>query len=86
MEEAKQYQEERRLFYVAMTRARDHLHCSPACARGASFIKEMQQNLPVETPEPEDVFGTLPRELFGKRYHHGEKGWGTVLASCEGCA
>ena len=38
----------------------------------------------METPEPEDVFGTLPRELFGKRYHHGEKGWGTVLASCEG--
>lgn len=84
MEETKQYQEERRLFYVAMTRARDHLHLFSCLCRSASFIKEIQQNLPVETPEPEDVFGTLPRELFGKRYHHGEKGWGTVLASCEG--
>ena len=84
MEETKQYQEERRLFYVAMTRARDHLYLFSCLCRSASFIKEIQQNLPVETPEPEDVFGTLPRELFGKRYHHGEKGWGTVLASCEG--
>lgn len=81
--EEQRYQEERRLFYVAMTRAKNHLFLFSCRERHSAFISEVQQELPIEISEAGDVFGTLPAELCGKRYHHAQKGQGTILASCD---
>ena len=82
--EQRQYEEERRLFYVAMTRAKNHLYLFSCRDRGSAFIRELRQNLPVERRETDDVFRALPAELCGKFYHHAQKGKGTIRASCEG--
>lgn len=83
-EEQKQYQEERRLFYVAMTRARNHLFLFSCRDWNSAFLGELQRELPVEVPESDDIFGALPRKLCGKHYHHAQKGRGTIVASCDG--
>ena len=83
-EEQGQYQEERRLFYVAMTRAQNHLYLFSCRDRDSVFIRELRQTLPVEGREKDDVFSALPVELCGRHYHHAQKGRGTIRASCEG--
>ena len=83
-EEQRRYQEERRLFYVAMTRAKDHLYLFSCLDRGSAFIRELQRELPVEKTEEDDLFAALREELCGKAYYHGQKGRGTIKAACEG--
>ena len=83
-EEERRYQEERRLFYVAMTRAKDHLYLFSCLDRSSAFIRELQRELPVEKTEEDDLFAALREELCGKTYYHGQKGRGTVRAACEG--
>lgn len=65
-----------------MTRAKNHLFLFSCVKRDSAFVRELQ--LPVETPEPDDVFVALPTELCGKPYHHAEKGRGTIAAACDG--
>ena len=83
-EEERRYQEERRLFYVAMTRAKDHLYLFSCLDRSSAFIRELQRELPVEKTEEDDLFAALREELCGKAYYHGQKGRGTIRAACEG--
>ena len=83
-EERRRYQEERRLFYVAMTRAKNRLYLFSCAERNSEFIAELRPSLPAETAEPEDLFAAFPTELCGKRYHHAQRGWGTVRAACDG--
>ena len=83
-EEKRRYQEERRLFYVAMTRAKDHLYLFSCLDRGSAFIRELRRELPVEKTEEDDLFAALREELCGKAYYHRQKGRGTVRAACEG--
>ena len=83
-EEKRRYQEERRLFYVAMTRAKDHLFLFSCLDRDSAFIRELRRELPVEKTEEDDLFAALREELCGKAYYHGQKGRGTVKAVCEG--
>ena len=83
-EDQRLYQEERRIFYVAMTRAKDHLFLFSCLDRESSFIRELQKELPVETSEADDVFGSVEIDPCGKPYHHARKGRGTVLACCQG--
>ena len=83
-EEKRRYQEERRLFYVAMTRAKDHLYLFSCLDRGSAFIRELRRELPVEKTEEDDLFAALQEELCGKAYYHGQKSRGTVRAACEG--
>lgn len=83
-EEKRRYQEERRLFYVAMTRAKDHLYLFSCLDRSSSFIRELRRELPVEKTEEDDLFAALREELCGKAYYHGQKGRGTIRAACEG--
>ena len=83
-EEERRYQEERRLFYVAMTRAKDHLYLFSCLDRSSAFIRELRRELPVEKTEEDDLFAALREELCGKTYYHGQKGRGTVRAACEG--
>ncbi len=83
-EEKRRYQEERRLFYVAMTRAKDHLYLFSCLDRSSSFIRELRRELPVEKTEEDDLFAALREDLCGKAYYHGQKGRGIVRAACEG--
>ena len=83
-EEQRRYQEERRLFYVAMTRAKDHLYLFSCLDRSSAFIRELRRELPVEKTEEDDLFAALREELCGKAYYHGQKGRGTIRATCEG--
>ena len=83
-EEKRRYQEERRLFYVAMTRAKDHLYLFSCLDRSSAFIRELRRELPVEKTEEDDLFAALREELCGKTYYHGQKGRGTIKAACEG--
>ena len=83
-EEERRYQEERRLFYVAMTRAKDHLYLFSCLDRSSAFIRELRRELPVEKTEEDDLFAALGEELCGKAYYHRQKGRGTVRAACEG--
>ena len=83
-EEERRYQEERRLFYVAMTRAKDHLYLFSCLDRSSAFIRELRRELPVEKTEEDDLFAALREELCGKAYYHGPKGRGTIRAACEG--
>ena len=83
-EEERRYQEERRLFYVAMTRAKDHLYLFSCLDRSSAFIRELRRELPVEKTEEDDLFAALREELCGKAYYHGQKGRGTIRAACEG--
>ena len=83
-EEERRYQEERRLFYVAMTRAKDHLYLFSCLDRSSAFIRELRRELPVEKTEEDDLFAALREELCGKAYYHGQKDRGTIRAACEG--
>ncbi len=79
-----QYQEERRLFYVAVTRAKNHLYLFFCANQSSAFIEEVQQNIPTEVPEEDDVFGIFLTDLCGKRYYHVQNGLGNILATCNG--
>ena len=46
-------------------------------------IYHIDQNRNLEALQ-NDVFRTFPTELCGKRYHHAQKGWGNILAACNG--
>lgn len=82
--EQRQYEEERRLFYVAMTRAKNDLFLFSCLDQNSLFIREVQQGLPQEDTAPEDVFRSLKEELCGKHYDHAEKGRGVITAVCAG--
>ena len=81
-EERRQHEEERRLFYVAMTRAKNELFLFRCLDRDASFVDEVRRTLPQEMPD--ELFAALPKALCGKRYTHAVRGTGTVIAQCEG--
>ena len=73
-----QYQEERRLFYVAVTRARNRLYLFSCRNRESAFADELRRGLPREYIGPEDVFASLNTEPCGKHYRHAEKGGGVI--------
>ena len=79
-----QYQEERRLFYVAVTRARNRLYLFSCRNRESAFADELRRELPREYIGPEDVFASLNTEPCGKHYRHAEKGGGVIRACCRG--
>ena len=57
-DEIRVYEEERRLFYVGMTRARDEL-CIFLPRDGASFPREIAKALPLSGPDLRKLFGFL---------------------------
>lgn len=83
-EEHRQYEEERRLFYVAMTRAKDQLYLFDCLDRHSAFLKELQQAMPREATAADDVFAALNTNLCGKSYIHATRGSGIIKACCEG--
>lgn len=82
-EEIRQYQEERRLFYVAMTRAKKRLCLFQCQNQPSEFIQEVRSSLPGEQLAELDVLHFWNQDLRGKTYYHSTLGKGTVCAQGE---
>ncbi len=77
------YEEDRRLFYVAMTRAKSSLYLFSCADSSSEFISEALAALPTEAYSVTDVFAFLRDDLLGRTYTKKEKGQGEILAQCE---
>lgn len=82
-DEIRQYEEERRIFYVAMTRAKEELYLFSCQDRTSEFVTELLAKLPRLVPEPQDLFAGISGDLTGKAYADEKKGRGRVLAQWE---
>jgi len=80
-DDEKLYEEERRLYYVAMTRAKDELYLFLP-RDGSSFSREIQSYLPIPVYNENDVFSFLRASQIGKRYTDQMYGAGVVEAQC----
>lgn len=78
--EIKVYEEDRRLFYVAMTRARRELHFFHSQMENSEFVEELLRVLPVESFEEDDFLSFLKKDLIGAPYHHSSYGKGKIIA------
>ncbi len=82
-EEEKIYEEERRLCYVGMTRARKELTLFQLQDHPSEFVSEIMAGLPRIFCGEQDVFAPLFRDLRGKTYTHREYGKGRVIAQSD---
>lgn len=76
-------QEERRLFYVAMTRAKNKLYLFACSGCTSAFLAEVLKELPQQKPEDGDIFYSIRGNLCGRGYCHREHGDGVIRANCE---
>ena len=76
------YEEDRRVCYVAMTRAREALYVFTVAGLDSSFLTEILRSLPREALDEEDVFYPLRQNLCGKRFIHRNRGKGRIIAQC----
>ncbi len=81
-EDIQQYEEDRRVYYVAMTRAKDELYLFSCPDRSSQFTSEILTTLTPEVVDPEDVFSSFKQNLCGKSYTHKDFGKGKILAHC----
>ncbi|MDU7336711.1 MAG: ATP-dependent helicase [Clostridium sp.] len=81
-DELKQYEEERRLYYVAMTRAKNELSLFHCRGVESAFTTEVLHSLPVEVLDADNIMALFQQRLCGKTYVHKENGKGTVVAQC----
>lgn len=81
-EESAQYQEERRIFYVAMTRAKDDLYLFQCPDRPSQFVRELLSHIPSPAPDPEDLFHALHQDLCRRSFRHVRFGKGRIIAHC----
>ena len=81
-EEIKAHEEDRRLYYVGMTRAKDEL-CLFSCRNTDSeFTSEVFRSLPREVIDSASVMSLFKHGLCDRTYSHNEMGLGTVIAQC----
>ena len=82
-ESIRAYEEERMLFYVAMTRAKKEL-CLFCCKdKKSQFVAEVNNELPVESVDEKDVFRFLyDNEIIGREYTDKIYGKGVIQARC----
>jgi DNA helicase-2/ATP-dependent DNA helicase PcrA len=81
-DDLRHYEEDRRIYYVAMTRAKDELYLFSSEGMASEFTNEMMRYIPNERVDEEDVFAPLKVSLMRKRYTDGQKGKGVVSAQC----
>ena len=65
-DEVRQYEEDRRLYYVAMTRAKNELHIFGCADSNSSFTSEVLASMPQEVTDEEDVFAAFKHNMCGK--------------------
>ena len=78
-EDIRHYEEDRRIYYVAMTRAKNQLCLFTFPDREASFTAETLSSLPRAIPRESDIFADFHRNLCGRTFLHREKGKGRIL-------
>ncbi len=83
IEEIKLYEEERRLYYVGMTRAKNDLYLF-SCGETSGFTSEVTRALPTPVVDPDDVFTPLLVPKVGKVFQDQKFGRGEIVAECEG--
>lgn len=76
------YEEERRLYYVAMTRARNELYIFDCFGTESEFNSEVLAFLPRPVIDNDDIFSPFQQDLRGKIFNHKSKGKGRVIAQC----
>ncbi len=83
LEDGRQYEEERRLCYVGMTRAKKELTFFLLQNHPSEFAGEIAGGLPRICCEDQDVFAPLFRDLRGKSYNHHIYGKGKIIAQSD---
>ncbi len=79
-EDTQQYEEDRRIYYVAMTRAKNELFLFDCPDRKSQFTDEILPFLPRDRMEPDDIFAPFSHNLCGKSYRHKVYGKGKIIA------
>lgn len=74
------YEEERRLYYVAMTRAKDTLNLFNCDGIKSDFNDEIFSVLPKEVIDETDIFSFIKENLLYKKYTDKNNGKGTIIA------
>ena len=80
-DEIRQYEEERRLCYVAMTRAKNELYLFQ-CGESSCFVSEITKALPTPVVDTDDVFAPFLLPQIGKRFFDAAQGGGEIVAEC----
>ena len=82
-EDRRQYEEERRIYYVAMTRAKNALYLFESQKDASAFTAEICSYMPKAIVDEEDVFSWLRTDLLKKTYMDSEKGKANVCGQLE---
>ena len=82
-EDRRQYEEERRIYYVAVTRAKDELYLFESAGNASVFTAEMLSYIPKAIVDDNDIFAPLKSDLLKKTYIDSQRGKGVVSAQCE---
>ncbi|MDL2327814.1 ATP-dependent helicase [Ruminococcaceae bacterium OttesenSCG-928-A11] len=81
-DEIKHYEEDRRLYYVGMTRAKNELYLFSCHDTESAFTSEVKGSLPQEIVDADSVMALFRQNLCSKKYTHQNNGTGTVIAQC----
>lgn len=81
-EQIKLYEEDRRLYYVSMTRAKNDLNVFNCRSSESVFTAEVLRSLPQEVVEENSVTEAFKQDLCERTYTHRDNGRGRVIAQC----
>ncbi|MCQ2514262.1 MAG: ATP-dependent helicase [Ruminococcus sp.] len=76
------YQEERRLFYVGITRAKNELYMFNSENDASSFVDEALKLIDDEILNNNDAVAFIRKNMCGKVFTHPEKGLATIIGFC----
>jgi DNA helicase-2/ATP-dependent DNA helicase PcrA len=82
LQRIKQYEEDRRLYYVGMTRAKNELYLFNCRNTDSAFTSEVLRSLPREVVDADSVMAIFKQDLCDRNYTHKDEGKGTVIAQC----
>ena len=78
-DEIRQYEEERRLCYVGMTRAKNELYLFQ-CGEASCFVSEIMKTLPTPVLDTDDIFAPFLLPQIGKQFFDAALGKGEIVA------
>ncbi len=81
LDEIRQYEEERRLCYVGMTRAKNELYLFQ-CGESSCFVSEIVKALPTPVVDTDDLFAPFLLPQLGKQFFDAALGKGEIVAEC----
>lgn len=81
-DEIKHYEEDRRLYYVGMTRAKNELYIFNCRNTESIFTSEVLNSLPQEIVDADSVVAVFKQGFCGRTYLHKDNGKGIITAQC----